>query len=671
MDAKPIPLLLAVLAAGAAPGCYVRPGRMDVNQLTRYQEALAARGPQQRAGEQGLEPLQPVRTVAGPALKTTPIVVTGEVRAALAHRAVTAPDGKPYRDEQGRMTVRLVRVVRTFTRNAKTGALTAEPADELEFELRTVQVKSMDEVHGEYRLDADKLRPQDMEPVELVRRGADGGPPVYSAKATAVLPITLAEAVQRALASNSDIRVVSFDPAVAREQMVQAAAAFDAAIYGGIGTSKQHNRPTNAVYGDETKVRSWNLGVKQHTVCGADWSLEWAMTRTWDNSQFFTTMHTYYQPTLILQVAQPLLRDAGPMVNLAQLRIARINKKVSDQAFRDKVEEILTQVVQAYWALEQARLNYLIQKELLANTVLTYRTVYGRRRGDAALVVIKQAEASVKIREAALIVARRAILDAQDALTRLLDDPQANLTARVEIVPTTPLAEKLVQIDPGEQLLLALRHNPVLAQARLAVAVAGVNIDVARNQTLPRLDLKASAGLQGLTKHADSANEMLLDADYASYSVALSFEYPIGNRERLAVLRQRLFEHSKSIATVQNLADQVAQAVNNQYRQVEFSFQELLAQRDAVSASRDQLTGLKARWEIVDKSPEFTRTLLAAQETLASSRQAELQATVDYNAALAGLARATGTALRMQGVQTDLDSLAEAMRSAATSQPAP
>ncbi len=49
--------------------------------------------------------------------------------------------------------------------------------------------------------------------------------------------LDLREAVMRALANNVDIAIVSYDPQVAREQMVQAAAAFDYVLFGSLGYS--------------------------------------------------------------------------------------------------------------------------------------------------------------------------------------------------------------------------------------------------------------------------------------------------------------------------------------------------------------------------------------------------------------------------------------------------
>ena len=271
---------------------------------------------------------------------------------------------------------------------------------------------------------------------------------------------------------------------------------------------------------------------------------------------------------------------------------------------------------------------------------------------DATKATIKQVEASVRIREATLIRARKNILDAQDQLARLMADAQVNALTKYEIVPITPPLETKVPYDIGDQLMTALRANPVLEQARLAIAAADINVMVAKNQTLPSLNLVGSTGLQNLKAQASEAIATMYDGDYVSYSLGIQFEYPVGNRDRIAQLRQKQFEYTKSIAAMQNVADQVAVQVNDQVRQVDASYEEVLAQQAAVEAGEVQLKALDDTERIRARlTPEFLKAKLDAQASLAGSRSDLLQAIVNYNSAIANLSRATGTTLELNRVR--------------------
>jgi len=462
--------------------------------------------------------------------------------------------------------------------------------------------------------------------------------------------LSLQEAVTRALANSLDIRVVSFDPAISREEMVQAAAEFDYIVFGQLEYDVVDEQTLSLFGGGERFTREWKAGMRQKTVTGATWELAWTMTHTFDTSGFTTQQRTYDNRT-VLSVTQPLLRDAWPEFNLAGVRIARLNRRISMQEFRRRVEEIITQVISAYWQLIQVRREWIIQKELLDRTIQTRDRIGKRRKVDATDVEFKQSQAAVETRRAGLIAAEKLIGDAQDRLSRLLSDSQLNMLGDCEILPTTEANSERVRLDETDQLVAALEFSPVLAQLRMAIAVADINVRVAKNQALPKLDLTASTTVQGLGGSAHEARENLETGDFVGYNIGVLLEYPIGNRQRVAEIRRQKLERLKAITDLQNTADQIALQVRERIRQVRASFEELLAQRRAVNASRDQLEALEATEELRRMTPEFLQVKLAAQETLAEAERSEVRALINYNIALAELAQATGTTLELHRVK--------------------
>lgn len=457
--------------------------------------------------------------------------------------------------------------------------------------------------------------------------------------------LSLAEAVQRALANSLDIRVVSFDPAISREEMIQAAAEFDFIVHGAFEYSKEDNRTDSVFGGGMRKARVFSAGVRKKTVTGAEVALDWSWTRSWSDLSI-QTLRTRHEPVVALSITQPLLRDGGREVNLATLHIARLNHKITHAQFRKAVEETVSTVVATYWQLIQARQGLQIQQSLLKRTTETLDRIRTRRGRDATAVQVKQAEAAVESRRAGIIRARKTILDVQGRLGRLLADKQINVLSQTEIIPSIQPVRTPVTVNATDQLVTALRRSPVLEEARLAIQVADVTVRVARNQTLPRLDLTASTGFQGLGRTYYQAREQLHSGDYASYAVGISLEYPVGNRAARAELRKSRFERLKAVTALQNLADQVAVDVNERVRQITTAFEEMRALQAAVAAAKVQLQGLEDAEKLrAQLTPAFLNTKLSAQETLAEAERAELQATIEYNTAMTDLARTTGTIL--------------------------
>jgi len=501
---------------------------------------------------------------------------------------------------------------------------------------------------------AGLLRPitdADRVPLKIVRK--DGAEAV-------TVELTLAEAIRLALLNSLDVRVVSFQPAISREDMVQAAAAFDYVAFGSFQHVIQDEATVSALVSGESHVTEAELGVRKTTVTGAELSAAWELVRTSDANQFIA-LNRRHESVFTLSVTQPLLRNAWPDYNLAALRVARLGYRTSISEFRQQVEAVVSQVQGLYWALVRARRDCAIQEELLAKTIETRDRVRKRRKIDATRVEVKQAEAAVQTRRARLLRARKAIGDAQDELARVLADERLGLLRRYALVPTTAPVATRVRVDAGDQLLDALRFSPVMEQARLAIRTADINVRLAENETLPVLNFTAAVAYQGLRGNGEDAVAQMAGHDHISYVLGGTFEYPIGNRAARSALRQRKFERLQAIASMQNAADQLAVDVNEAVREIETAFAEVEANRAAVAAAKAELEALEDTEKIRGRlSPEFLQVKLGAQELLAAVAGEEVRALVDYNRALARLAEVTGTILHQQNIKLAVEAATEA-----------
>jgi len=501
----------------------------------------------------------------------------------------------------------------------------------------------------------DSLRPEQdkaLGELELVQDEGSGKTQVH---------LGLDEAVMHALVNNLEIRVVSFEPAIAREQVIEAASEFDYTVFGGASYTKEDVRTASTFIGGQAKTYAFEAGVGQKFTTGAEWSLTWALVRAWDNSPpAFTTLQPRYEPTLVFEISQPLLRNAWGEVNLANLEIARLNQQLTMSQFRGEVERIATEVISSYWGLVQARRELQIAESLLQETEKTLKRVESRSELDATAVQINQIKRALETRRAILVQTRKSVLDAQDNLASLLADAQINVLSGYEIVPVGEPNSEPVTIETNERLAQALKHNPTLEQAQLAIEMANIDVDVAERQKLPQLNLTASAALQGLDDSRGDAHDWLFTGNYFGWSAGLSLEYPLGNRQREAEFRRSKLNRLKAIATLQNLSDQVATQVKERVRQVESTYQQWQIQQEAVKAARTELQALEDTELIRGQlTPEFLSVKLSAQASLAEAEQAKLQAITDYNIALVELERTSGTVLQMYPVARALSATAE------------
>ena len=510
---------------------------------------------------------------------------------------------------------------------------------------RIMEERSPQQRLGDDGLDSLTPSPTPAIPTLKVIEGDDGEP-------SQVL-LSLEDAIIRTLANNTDIRVVSFNSSISWQDIIQAAAEFDYVLFGQFDYAVE-DRQSFSIFGQgQSHSRTGQVGVTQKTVFGSQWRAIWSLSHDFDPAGFLGKQRIS-ENILSFEVTQPLLRDGWSEVTLAEFRIARLTHDISISQFRIQVEQIVTQVITAYWQLVQARRDHLIAQSLLDRTIETRDRIEKRQAVDASDVEYQQAQSRVATREAILIRTKNDVRNFENALAKLLADPQVNVLNYMEIVPTTRPSTDGVRLDVEDQLLTALNNSPDLQQVRTAIDIAAINVSVARNRTLPRLDLTVATSLQGLGGSADDAIESRKRADHVSTSVSLAAEYPIGNRARIAELAKQRLQQSQAIAELQNRADLISLQVRDRIRLANTALAELEAQRRAVDASQKQLEALEVEEELRRMTPEFLQVKLSAQGELAAAQSAENLAITSYNVALIDLARVTGTVLKVHGVEVAL-----------------
>ncbi len=465
--------------------------------------------------------------------------------------------------------------------------------------------------------------------------------------------LSLEQAVRMAMAGSPDIRVVSFDPAILREDMVQAAAAFDLTVFGGINQVWTDESQASTFLSGQVHTTAYQVGARKTNILGGQGQLKWDVTRTSDET-VFSTLSPRYESVLSLEITQPLLRTAGKDYNLSALRLAQIGEKTGYAQFRQRVEEVIAQVEQAYWTLVQARGYLEVQLQILRDGEETLRKVEARAELDARLKIeVEQTRVAVEQRRAEVIRFRKSVADVEDALARLVGDPRLNLLTDYRILPADA-GRKLAPFlaEPIDQLIVAMRHNPVLEQARLAIDAAQINVRVARNETLPAVNLTGSVGLQGLEGNFSNAVGQMRKLNFIDYSVGMVFEYPWGNRAAEAKLRQSQFQQLKSVSALQSVADQVALNVNEAIRQINTNYEEIGAQERVIQSLERNLEGLQELLKLGRQSYlSVLQLILQQQDALGFARRTRIQAIVDFRNAQARLAQLTGTILQQHEIR--------------------
>jgi len=349
-----------------------------------------------------------------------------------------------------------------------------------------------------------------------------------------------------------------------------------------------------------------------------------------------------------LTLTQALLNGSGVAVNLASLRQARLDTRISEFELRGFGEALVADIERTYWdyALAQRQIDIFTQSVALAEQQL--RDTQDRIRiGKLAETELAAAQAEVALRREALINARSTLATTHLKLLRLLNPPGPGLWTRELQFEDQPTIPDATLDDVAAHVEVALRMRPDLNEARLRVHRGDIELVRTRNGLLPRLDLFITLGKSG---YADSFGRSVSDLDGESYDLAggLAFEYPLGNREPRARHQRAVLSRRQAAEAVDNLVQLVEVDVRAAYIEVQRAREQVVA---TAATRKLQEETLRAETEKFSVGKSTTFLVAQAQRDLVASQNAEVEAVVNLLKGIVDLYRLEGSLLERRGVQ--------------------
>lgn len=469
-----------------------------------------------------------------------------------------------------------------------------------------------------------------------------------------VFNISLGDALRRMLAHNYAIKIDGYAPAISTAQVVQAEAAFDMAFFANANRNNTDQpqpfliRTPLQQRAFETDTTIVNGGIRKLLATGATATLTQQMTRLDNPSSKYTNFYPTWSQNFIAELRQPVLRNFGIDFNRAQINIRKNEREANREAFRTRVIETLNNTERAYWDLVAARRDVTISAELLAEAVLTLSQVQARIDFDAYQTLLYRSQAAVKAREFEYIDVKNRVRNAEDQLLNLLNDPDLPLSADYEIIPIDNPTTISILRDRFQAVQTALDHRPEILRARYIVDTTRIQLGVAKNQALPRLDAVYRMTLNGVGGNADQGFDEMTTGNFVDQFVGVEFAWNFGERAERAGIRIAKLQQSQAVVAYKKALDDIITDCRVALRNLETNFEQIPPSHDAVTSNSENLRSLQERQE--RKSPAELDVTLNAQLNLAASRRALLQAVVAYNQGIVDVERAKGTLLEYNNV---------------------
>lgn len=229
-----------------------------------------------------------------------------------------------------------------------------------------------------------------------------------------------------------------------------------------------------------------------------------------------------------LTLTQPLAKDGGVAVTLARAKVADLELDMAKHTLEETESSIVAEAVLGYYELVMAqhRVNAALEKIQIAQRLLSEaRALF--RQGRLAEIDVVEVENSLSRFRAGLSEAKQGERERLNRLNTLIMVVTGNDVAvwrAAEDLPTVPRSAQVHPFEAALRTALESRHDYLMQKKMLERE--GVQLVYAKNQALPRIDLVASYGHNGLAYAAGTSFGS--GHGYATWSLGLQLQVPLG-----------------------------------------------------------------------------------------------------------------------------------------------
>ena len=481
--------------------------------------------------------------------------------------------------------------------------------------------------------------------------------------------LTLDDAIQRALDRNLDIAVERINPQVFDLTLAEREAFYRPTLGFNVDAASRTNPSATQLDGGvitETDTSNLDMSLSQPIKwSGGTLSVGFDNNRQSSNNAF-SSFNPSFRSVFVSQYSQPLLRGFRVDNNRTQIQVTRINRDISDIDLRQTITNTVADVENAYWELLYSVASVDVQQQALDLAEQLVRDNRARVEiGTLAPIDVVQSQSEAASRRQALTQARQALRTAELALKRLIvSGTQDELwDATIDPVDSPQLSRPPIDLEAAVRDALEQRTD--LSRAQRQQDINELNVRSLRNNTLPALDLVGTFQLQGqggdllvrsglggapdriIPGGYSDALDQIVDARFPVWSVGLQLSYPIGTSSEEAALERARLQVRQTEAQLRQLELTVATEVTNAAVQIESVQERIAAATAARELAEQQLDAEESKFKVGMSTNFF---VVQAQRDLATARDSELRAILDYQKALVEFERLQQTSLSQSGI---------------------
>lgn len=331
---------------------------------------------------------------------------------------------------------------------------------------------------------------------------------------------------------------------------------------------------------------------------------------------------------LTFVLRQELLKNA---FGYNQRRINDINRNNAAIQRQNLIFELTGLVVSTmveYWQLSIAEENVRTSEELLRNTRNIRRiTIQKRGISLAESFEVNQFNALLAQAEIRLDTTKLDRNSKRRSLLRVMNlDPELALSGAASLVTKLP-----DDLEAERDLKTAYNSRPDFRSIKLQMENARKAFEVAENDLLPSVSVGGSYSSRDFGRHASSAYHDVPRGRYPDVGVEFKVEYPLWNETARVDARNAKVSLRQLQIQEEQLRRQIRDEIYEGLENIRVTFASMKKARVALDQTRAFYGGLVRRY----RQGRFNaNTVKEALDALVQSRQAMMEATINYNISL-------------------------------------
>jgi outer membrane protein TolC len=412
-------------------------------------------------------------------------------------------------------------------------------------------------------------------------------------------------------------------------------------VSGGVGLAK--NLPTGGQLSVEADLQHTNTEYNVYDrLYGQGSAAAASPTGTNQNGQPYELL-SQNQTKLAATFKQPISRGFGPEVALANEHKADLASTEATIKAQLAAEEMVRDIVVAYWELAYSSFEVDVRTQAVdlaqKQDQLTHEQI---RAGSVASTALGSVTYEIATRQEALL---RSQLDLEQKSLDLRRKAGLEIGKRdIVLRPGEQFAIGDEDFDVDEILERAKQANRQLATVQLEKKIADIDLDVAKDQVKPQLDLQLQGALMGNGDSTGESVNSVGDSFQVTVGLSMSFELSGAARHNRDAAESK--KHRLDIDRA-DLERQIEVQVVTSVKQVTAARTRVALAEKAIEVAEDNVRAERANF-MVGRTTNFQ--VMQQQTQLIEARLAKGRAIADYHEAVAQLQFLSGILLEQYRV---------------------